>query len=50
VVSILSPPFALNGEALGQSIDEGVGNAFGEPGEEVQASMAFPGQSPGEIG
>ena len=37
VVAILSPPFALNGEAIGQSIDERVGNTLGEAGEEVQA-------------
>ena len=37
MVAALSPPLALNGETLGEGVDEGVDNALGEAGEEVQA-------------
>merc|ERR1712002_770141 len=50
VVSALSPPLALNGEALGKRVDEGVDHTLGEAGEEVQAGVTFPGKSPGKIG
>merc|ERR1712135_108713 len=50
VVAALSPPLALNGEALGKRVDEGVDHTLGEAGEEVQAGVTFPGKSPGKIG
>merc|ERR1712198_385871 len=50
VVTILSPPLALNGETLRQRIDERVDHTLGEASEEVQASMSFPGKGPGQVG
>ena len=37
MVTILSPPLALNGETLRQRIDERVDHTLGEASEEVQA-------------
>jgi len=50
VSTILTPPFAVDDESLRKGEDEGVGNALGETGEEVHASMSFPGEGPVEIG
>merc|ERR1712198_153952 len=50
VVTVLSPPLALNGETLRQRIDERVDHTLGEASEEVQASMSFPGKGPGQVG
>merc|ERR1712002_662127 len=50
VVATLSPPLALNGEALGKRVDEGVDHSLGEAGEEVQAGVTLPGKGPGKIG
>merc|ERR1712131_213737 len=49
VVTVLSPPLALNGETLRQRIDERVDHTLGEASEEVQASMSFPGKGPGQV-
>ena len=37
MVTVLSPPLALNGETLRQRIDERVDHTLGEASEEVQA-------------
>jgi len=50
VISTLAPPLALDSEALGESVDEGVRNSLGETREEVKTGVTFPGEGPVEVG